>query len=419
MEVFFEERGVVLLSPSWAHVMMRNFASGNVELMNNLESQFKIWYNVSDIYACPAALLEFFIARTSNSNCADPRDKIFGILGMIKETAKYGNGPGLDLLANYHESTDDVYIKVMSLILSSTGTLAPLSRAVHHQRSSLRELPSWVSDFSQIKTMPLLEVQCLEGLVDITPYDASKQSTVGFAVRERALHLHHCTLAKVTHVGESWAECCRELSFERTAQLLIARRDGNVERELAIDDIWKTMLCDVRTLLSQDFSDPELRFSFRQFLLLLCRNRLAKWAHEESSAHALSKMESLSLLASLDDSGTICSPASAMKITNEEADEILNDSLPFQLLATKIMVARRLFLLDDGRIGLGAESVEPGDVLSIVADGGRTPFLFRKAGTGSNEWTLIGEAYVRGIMYGEAVDQMELEGKRWEEICIV
>jgi hypothetical protein len=211
----------------------------------------------------------------------------------------------------------------------------------------------------------------------------------------------------------------RELSFERTGRLIFARRDGNIEREFAIDDIWKTMLCDVRTLLSQDFSDLKLRFGFRQLLLLFCWARVAKLAHEESSVQALSKMESLSLLASLDDSGTICSPASAVKITDEEAHELESDSLPIQHLATKIMARRRLFLLGDGRIGLGAESLEPGDVLSIVADGGRTPFLFRKAGTGSNEWTLISEAYVRGIMYGEAVDQMELEGKQWEEICVV
>ena len=31
----------------------------------------------------------------------------------------------------------------------------------------------------------------------------------------------------------------------------------------------------------------------------------------------------------------------------------------------------------------------------------------------------VGEAYVRGIMRGEAVKAMEADGKEWEEICIV
>ena len=193
-----------------------------MKLKNTPEGQFKNWYNVSDIYACPAALLDYFITDTSSTHCADPRDQIFGILGMVKETSKYGGGPGLEFVANYHESTVDVYIKVMSLILSSTGTLTPLSRAMHRQQCNFLELPSRVNDFSQFRTLQFLNIQQNQSLTHATPFDASRQSTAGLVVHGRALYLHHFAIAKVAHIGEYWEEMRRERSFERTARPVLA-----------------------------------------------------------------------------------------------------------------------------------------------------------------------------------------------------
>ena len=81
---------------------------------------------------------------------------------------------------------------------------------------------------------------------------------------------------------------------------------------------------------------------------------------------------------------------------------------------------RKLFLLDNGELGLGTGAVQPGDSLCIVADGGRTPVLLRKQADRSPcHWRWIGEAYVDGIMYGEAVDMMDERGQFWQEAFIV
>lgn len=62
---------------------------------------------------------------------------------------------------------------------------------------------------------------------------------------------------------------------------------------------------------------------------------------------------------------------------------------------------RRLFLTKDGLLCLGPELARSGDEVWIVR-GSRVPVLLRKTMDG-NGYNLIGETYVHGVMYGEAV----------------
>jgi hypothetical protein len=60
---------------------------------------------------------------------------------------------------------------------------------------------------------------------------------------------------------------------------------------------------------------------------------------------------------------------------------------------------RRFFVTTAGRTGLGPRCMQPEDVV-VVLRGGFSPFILRKK---ADSYWLIGEAYVHGIMYGEAV----------------
>jgi hypothetical protein len=61
-------------------------------------------------------------------------------------------------------------------------------------------------------------------------------------------------------------------------------------------------------------------------------------------------------------------------------------------------------------VGMGHECVKKGDVVALVA-GANTPFVFRRVGDGSpadvgeQRFTLVGSAYVHGIMYGELMER--------------
>jgi hypothetical protein len=66
------------------------------------------------------------------------------------------------------------------------------------------------------------------------------------------------------------------------------------------------------------------------------------------------------------------------------------------------MRARRLFISSScGYIGLGSENILPGDTICIFL-GAEVPFILREKPNG--QYTLIGEAYIHGIMDGEFME---------------
>ncbi len=84
-----------------------------------------------------------------------------------------------------------------------------------------------------------------------------------------------------------------------------------------------------------------------------------------------------------------------------------------------VMRGRRTFMTCDGRLGLGGQSVQPGDLVCLIADGAHTPFLLRMVNDDKESLRLFSEAFVEGIMYGEALGAGQNRDEIWKEVCIV
>ena len=67
---------------------------------------------------------------------------------------------------------------------------------------------------------------------------------------------------------------------------------------------------------------------------------------------------------------------------------------------------RRFFIMSSGHIGIGPQTMLPGDVVAVLY-GGYVPFVLRPCG---EEYELVGECYVHGIMNGEVIRQHKEEG---------
>jgi len=66
---------------------------------------------------------------------------------------------------------------------------------------------------------------------------------------------------------------------------------------------------------------------------------------------------------------------------------------------------RRPFLSQKGYFGLVPDTAAVGDVV-VVFEGAKFPYVLRKCEDEVEEkYTLVGEAYVHGIMYGEFAEQ--------------
>ena len=74
----------------------------------------------------------------------------------------------------------------------------------------------------------------------------------------------------------------------------------------------------------------------------------------------------------------------------------------------------RLFRTESGLVGKGPQTVVAGDEVWVFP-GGSVPFLLRCLRRG--KYSLVGHAYVHGIMHGELVD--ELKTKPPEDIILL
>ena len=69
------------------------------------------------------------------------------------------------------------------------------------------------------------------------------------------------------------------------------------------------------------------------------------------------------------------------------------------------------FSTTKGYLSLGSKFIRPGDLVAVLF-GSDVPVVLRE--TGDRRYTLIGEAFVSGIMYGEIVEEMRGHSRRSE-----
>lgn len=406
------------LSRASMAMLMRDLAFGKAE-KSEFSKLFKTWYNASSVYSSTPGLLDYYLTRMSGTQCMDPRDQIFACFGIVRKAAANAGGAPLEIMPNYRKSIVDVYTETMTYIVTGTGTLSPLSRVQHSAESKGMGLPSWVADISAARSTSLSRIQKFSAEEDREPFDASRQVSKGFTVSGCTLTLHLYRYAIVNHVGDSRNEMCKYNTLEKTAQLVLARSELNPAQGLLIDDVWKTMLCDVLSPRHRRYSDDDLRSGFTWLLKTVSYGLGFQLRGPNRADDILCKTKWLEMLAERDDTGIIPSPkaviASFQESDHERGSEQA-ENLMFHQLSDRSMSGRRLFLLDTGEIGIGSEDVQPGDTLCIIADGARTPFVLRNASSEtSNTWTLVGEAYVRGSCTARlliAQKRMASPGKR-------
>jgi hypothetical protein len=95
-------------------------------------------YNLSE-YKLPNGLWKILL-DTRSLVASDPRDRVLAILSLL--------GPGLDIrdqLVDYSQSTEVIFTRVGKLLLSQVGLKLLTAARYGH----VREMPSWVPDWSQ------------------------------------------------------------------------------------------------------------------------------------------------------------------------------------------------------------------------------------------------------------------------------
>lgn len=94
--------------------------------------------NASHLSNTDEELLEHFLRSTSRRECTEPRDKVFGLLGLLSPNSVRAHFP------DYNEPVSKIYQRTTKLLLVRGG-LAWLRYA---KNKNMSDLPSWCIDFS-------------------------------------------------------------------------------------------------------------------------------------------------------------------------------------------------------------------------------------------------------------------------------
>ncbi|KAF4631965.1 hypothetical protein G7Y89_g6164 [Cudoniella acicularis] len=310
---------------------------------------------------------------TRQFEVSDERDRIYGILGLTTTDNDPENG-SLFIDPDYNIKANEVYLRVANRIVQSSNSLDLLSSVQHGFGNPLNEpswVPHWHSIFSstlapwdlhetistaksfprqlQPSPNPNLLVTSAIPISRISYYSSNMQQTIDVAVSEI---LATPEIASHLETEEGIRLWCKTMTAGRNWY-------GSLDTSTSAKTSASTNVADFTAYLLQYHSS-----SLTDPLFNNCKRLSGK---EGSTGRFL------------ETAGTVCSE-------------------------------RRLFISDNGFVGLGPAHLEVGDGLFVLS-GANMPFILRgeggegSGGVGSSHvYRLIGEAFVEGIMGGEAVE---------------
>ncbi|KAF5585567.1 heterokaryon incompatibility (het-6OR allele) [Fusarium pseudocircinatum] len=393
------------------------------------------------------------------------RDRVYSLLGMVNIAASYMGLPRCDLEVNYDASVAEVFTAATANILNHCNHLGFISLAgiaeFHSGTLNLPsgDIPSWVPNFlnepSAARTAPIL-FPWARGKVQVDAARYSEIGSLGFNIIGSRLSVQAQRIGQILPGSYQFYDIAYYFQVEPFADLLLrCGQRYKVTGELSIEAFWRTFIFGANMHDSIDIS--ELGALFKAWLCYILFQYLRVWdtsmkvdqrlvfleqltnfqslvardgevAHDMFPSIEWVKQMLQKLGASDPPDSQLASIFSFMARTSslggfsEEFDLEWTSMVAKELADTFILAAkyasllgtyasqRRVFLTDEGHIGLAFASALVGDSVWVVSSC-PVPLLLRPRADGT--YQLIGDSYVHGIMQGEAV-----KDNGWEEITM-
>ncbi len=334
------------------------------------------------------------LARFKYALATDPRDRIYGLLGLVTE--KHG------IRVDYMRSREQVYTEVGQWFIDSRGDLDIICQNPW-QTDNPKERPSWVPDFDNENYLGNL--QQLSGLLfaQRSIFAAGRPGCETPAVLEDGIFLRAkgCVLGRLGS-GLRIEGIAEEGRFRQ--------RYGWVSRFLAPRE-W--MLAHFETSLLEDtttlYLGKETRLrAFWRTLVMDCK------------AYPIQRL----------DEGEIEADEQRwrqmLQLEDPQEKDRLDDGV-FELsrgivsfdMWSRSYASWSFATTDNGYFVMVRNGAREGDIVAVL-DGGKVPVLLREADTGQHQgreksYTVVNPVYVHGFMDGEAVAMAE-EGTIEEQV---
>lgn len=358
-----------LLATGWLGALKQVYGSevipNFVQTISNCRASF------AELQGGRGIPLTTLLGATRRFKATDPRDKVIAVVGLADHRTV---GMPLSKILDYEKPVAELYRDVTGYLIQSQRSLALLSNIEDVSYRCLHELPSWVPDYSVWQRHTVLGASIRVGHLNFraagyTP--CSARWTEG----SQLLAVDGICQDKVDTVSDKALEhrapdTDTVFQWLQIVEPLI--RDGN----LSIDAFWRTLIGD--------------------------QGRHIYPAPEQYGTH----FESYLAHASARKAGYPGVP----RPDKDEKESRDANSLLYQASLGYLAPHRKFFTTKKCAIGLGPQSMRPGDVVCILS-GGRVPFILRAE---ESEFRLVGEAYVHGLMEGQAVKN----GAEMQEIVL-
>ncbi|KAE8391720.1 heterokaryon incompatibility protein-domain-containing protein [Aspergillus alliaceus] len=204
--------------------------------------------------------LLYILIKARRFQCADPRDKVYALLGLLGDQAKVKMRPQ----PVYKDcSFADTYSFTAIQILEDTNDLLLLAHAEGQDFQNIEDLPSWVPDWSCEKGLGL-------GITGYTRFAATASLPRFLMIDEsnRSLVLHGLWLDRIVEVGESKDDAInhRDLAyFPSWISILSALPPRYHTGQATTEVFWRTLITDTAAPIFQPARHPaadEFKFAF-------------------------------------------------------------------------------------------------------------------------------------------------------------
>jgi hypothetical protein len=324
-------------------------------------------------YSSP--LMDLLASVSSMSQATDPRDKIYGLLALAADTAELG------IVADYTKKVHEVYTDAAWAMLRN-GYTDVLSWC--RFRNGQSDLPSWVPDFSVELPEPINshkhKAPPWKPLFSASGTTKVKISAENHAENPRLLIISGFTVDTIEEVGSPWKP---ENDYKSSVDQLFEE----------IADGWNR---------AQKLPDPvsaDPKFWSEALWRVPCADQ--QW-HDYSRRRAQVGAEA----------GVWEILARIKGDLSGYGDEVKQTAWRRYYLAMEPLHNFQPFISKKGYFGMAPEFVSHGDAICIIF-GAIAPYVLRRHPEKGYE--LIGEAYVHGIMDGEAMEV----GLEEEQFCLM
>lgn len=312
-----------------------------------------------------------------------PEDYIFALIGLCDSKA---------IKIDYSKTCTEIYVEVARYLLETEADLDVLS-AVQHTEAPFKGsllVTSWVPQWHIRKAQLESEIGWHAGsYTNVGAYSAASSipKRIQSNVDQDIISIKGSSFDHVTAAGPKLSNLVDvAMGFETRNTLCLS---AAILPDLLLDEA--------------EYVDGQPALQALACCLTLGID--ANWRPIKSGSHILEYTIHLinlmlrpSCSLSADTSGSRRKPS----LGPLEHELLANEQLriTYNLIATCLRWGR-LFRTSKGYIGVGPETMVPGDMVTLLF-GGRVPFLLRQLD--QRGYRLVGDCYVQGIMHGEAID---------------